>query len=460
MATNLNFKVKNGLDAGGDISTTGFLKSNNSSGTEGGQVDLAKAATGTTLTTGVTIDVNGDKLRFFETGGTNRGFYLDISAGGTSVGSQLTTGGGGGGGLTSVGLSVPTGMSVSNSPLTANGTLAVSLSSGYNFLNSNSDQTIAGVKVFTSNDTRFLTAASSGARFYTSDTGTSPFVISPRLNNVEYGSSQLYFDATNNRWVNEANFYNSGTASIVGNTTISGITQINSTATSPAIGSGALVVSGGVSIGEVLRVSSNIHTSGTMVINGLSAMSYDGTTLKINNVDNKATQIGISTNSTDFLSGANGAGTYIRYLGASRLGVTSTGTIAASGVYGNNLSSSYRAVYVTSSTAPDTLGYVASSRSMKKAIEPLSYTAEQILSIEPIEYLYNPEPDTNPKHAGFIVEDLEDAGLHAYISYGEDGVTPETINYEFYVSALQQVVRHQASQISDLQARLTALENK
>lgn len=39
--------------------------------------------------------------------------------------------GGGGGGLTSVGLSVPTGFAVSGSPLTSNGTLALSFDSGY-----------------------------------------------------------------------------------------------------------------------------------------------------------------------------------------------------------------------------------------------------------------------------------------------------------------------------------------
>ena len=73
MATNnVNFKVKNGLDAGGDIATTGIFKSNNSSGDEGGQIDLAKATTNTTLVTGITLDVYQNKLRIFETGGTNR----------------------------------------------------------------------------------------------------------------------------------------------------------------------------------------------------------------------------------------------------------------------------------------------------------------------------------------------------------------------------------------------------
>lgn len=50
------------------------------------------------------------------------GVTYDLSADRTWVGA---------GGLTSVGVSVPTGFSVSNSPLTANGTIALSFSSGY-----------------------------------------------------------------------------------------------------------------------------------------------------------------------------------------------------------------------------------------------------------------------------------------------------------------------------------------
>lgn len=91
--TNTNFKVKNGLDAGGDISTTGILKSNQSSGDEGGQIDLAKATTNTSLTTGVTLDIFQNKLRIFETGGTNRGFYIDMTTGGAGVATNLVSGG-------------------------------------------------------------------------------------------------------------------------------------------------------------------------------------------------------------------------------------------------------------------------------------------------------------------------------------------------------------------------------
>jgi hypothetical protein len=131
----------------------------------------------------------------------------------------------------------------------------------------------------------------------------------------------------------------------------------------------------------------------------------------------------------------------------------------ANGVYGNTLTTSYRSVYVTSSGTYDALGYVPSSRRYKKNIEPLRYTAEQILSVRAVEYHYNEEEDSASKHVGMIAEEMHDAGLHGFVSYDADGL-PQTINYEFYVSALQQVVRSQADQISDLYARLTVLENK
>jgi hypothetical protein len=57
------------------------------------------------------------------------GIYL--TSGCFELPSGACAGTGGGGGLTSVGISLPTGLSVSNSPLVANGTLAVTLTGGY-----------------------------------------------------------------------------------------------------------------------------------------------------------------------------------------------------------------------------------------------------------------------------------------------------------------------------------------
>ena len=72
-----------------------ILRSSQSSGNEGGEIQLALAGT-TTLSSGVAIDVFNDRVRIFETGGTNRGAYIDLSAAAASVGTNLLTGGGSG----------------------------------------------------------------------------------------------------------------------------------------------------------------------------------------------------------------------------------------------------------------------------------------------------------------------------------------------------------------------------
>ena len=99
--TNKNFKVKNGLDVGGntvitgDANVTGKLSVTASAGDEGGEIFLSNAVTNTTITNGVTIDIYKDRLRFFEQGGDARGFYVDITTGGSAASTNLVGGGGG-----------------------------------------------------------------------------------------------------------------------------------------------------------------------------------------------------------------------------------------------------------------------------------------------------------------------------------------------------------------------------
>ena len=68
-----------GILSGSEISAT------QSSGDEGGQINLALAATNTSLSGSVAIDIFQNRLRIFETSGTNRGVYIDM-ANGASVG--------------------------------------------------------------------------------------------------------------------------------------------------------------------------------------------------------------------------------------------------------------------------------------------------------------------------------------------------------------------------------------
>lgn len=76
----------------GDGAFTGYLKSLNSSGDEGGEILLAKPQTNTTLVgTGITIDAYQNRIRFFEQGGTARGAFIDITTTGGGVSSEIIT---------------------------------------------------------------------------------------------------------------------------------------------------------------------------------------------------------------------------------------------------------------------------------------------------------------------------------------------------------------------------------
>jgi hypothetical protein len=77
------------LSTTGDINTAGKLNLTASAGDEGGEIFLSKSVTNTSINTGVVIDVWQNRLRFWESGGTNRGYFLDISAGGTGVGTNI-----------------------------------------------------------------------------------------------------------------------------------------------------------------------------------------------------------------------------------------------------------------------------------------------------------------------------------------------------------------------------------
>jgi hypothetical protein len=80
------------ITGGSNVIASVNLISANSSGDEGGEILLAKPQTNTTLIgTGVTIDAYQNKLRFFEQGGTARGYFVDITQGNAGASSELAT---------------------------------------------------------------------------------------------------------------------------------------------------------------------------------------------------------------------------------------------------------------------------------------------------------------------------------------------------------------------------------
>ena len=119
--------VGGGLGVSGDVFICGNANSKlnimQSSGDEGGEIFLNKPVTNTTISNGVSIDIYQNRLRFFESGGSNRGYYIDITAGGNGVTTNLVGGGGGGSGTVTT-LTAGTGISFSTgSTITTTGTI-------------------------------------------------------------------------------------------------------------------------------------------------------------------------------------------------------------------------------------------------------------------------------------------------------------------------------------------------
>jgi hypothetical protein len=136
------------------------------------------------------------------------------------------------------------------------------------------------------------------------------------------------------------------------------------------------------------------------------------------------------------------------------------GLLDSNDTYENNITTTRRAMWISSAGV---FGYASSSRETKQDISEADLNVESILSIEPKTFRYIDAVeimgDEAPIELGMIAEDLHDAGLTHLVDYGKDG-SIQGIHYSMYVTALQAVVRHQASQISDLISRVEALENK
>jgi hypothetical protein len=97
LKTNTNLPSTNNTFTGTNTFTNtttlrGVVNIGTGSGAEGGELTLAYAQTGNTLTgSAVSVDVYQDRVRIFEGGGNNRGAYLNVSSQSNSVGSSIVT---------------------------------------------------------------------------------------------------------------------------------------------------------------------------------------------------------------------------------------------------------------------------------------------------------------------------------------------------------------------------------
>ena len=89
-----------------------------SGGNEGGELHFQTPPTGSTLSGPIAIDIYQNKLRIFETAGTNRGVYIDLTAASASVATNLL---GGTGTVTSI----TAGTGLTGGTITTSGTIAI-----------------------------------------------------------------------------------------------------------------------------------------------------------------------------------------------------------------------------------------------------------------------------------------------------------------------------------------------
>lgn len=239
--------VAGGLGVVGDLyvasATNSRLNIMGSSGDEGGEIFLNKAATNTTINTGVSIDINQNRLRIFETGGSNRGFYLDITTGGNSVGTNLVSAGATGlaslNGLTASSQTFATGtsgtdfnISSATSTHTFNIPYAGAASTG---LITTQTQTIAGAKTFSGQtsitNSTASTSTTTGALIITGGVGIAGSIWSGQhivtdtttSTTTSTGAMLVFGGLGVSGQINAASLVTSGNAVISGNLTFNGV---------------------------------------------------------------------------------------------------------------------------------------------------------------------------------------------------------------------------------------------
>ena len=311
--------ITGGLGVGGNIYAGGnvngqYLISTNSSGDEGGEILLAKAQTNTTLSgTGVTIDVYQNKLRIFEQGGSARGVYVDLTTAGAGVGTNLMSGGGT---VSSVGLTVPTGLTVSGSPVTGSGTLAVGLQTGYSIPTTASQ---------TNWDTAYGWGNHASAGYLTTSSAASTYQpLDGDLTSIAglTGTSGLLKKTAANTWTLDTNTYLTGnqTVTLSGDATGSGSTAITVT-----------LANSGVTAGTYKSVTVNAKGLVTGGTNPTTLSGYGITDAQP--LDADLTAIAALTGTSGFLK-TNGSGTWsvdtATYLTANQT-ITLSGDVTGSG---------------------------------------------------------------------------------------------------------------------------------
>jgi len=291
----MTLTVNHSTAADGSFSATGATAWN-AAHTLSGTIDVANGGTGATTLTGV-LKGNGTSAFSAATAGTDYQAPITLTTTGTSGAATFVSnvlnipqysGGGGSGTVTSVALTAPSIFTVTGSPVTTSGTLAISYSgTALPVANGGSGATTL-TGVLKGNGTSAFTAATAGTDYQApitlTTTGTSGAAtfVGNTLNIPNYATGGGSGTVTSVSWtggiVSVATATTTPAFTIAG--TSGGIPYFNSSttwATSAALAANALVVGGGAGVapstvttgtGVVTALGVNTGSAGAVVVNG------------------------------------------------------------------------------------------------------------------------------------------------------------------------------------------------
>lgn len=100
-----------------------------------------------------------------------------------------------------------------------------------------------------------------------------------------------------------------------------------------------------------------------------------------------------------------------------------------------------------------------SSLKYKTDVQDYSRGLEDVAKLRPVFYKAKSGISTEQRFAGFIAEEIEEAGLTEFVQYAEDG-SPDALSYGNMVALCIKAIQEQQQMIETLQAKVAALEAK
>jgi hypothetical protein len=97
-----------------------------------------------------------------------------------------------------------------------------------------------------------------------------------------------------------------------------------------------------------------------------------------------------------------------------------------------------------------------SSARYKRNIQDMSYGVADVMNLRSVTFEQNNEYPSKT-YAGFIAEEVHDAGLVEFVEYNEAG-QPDAVHYGNMVSLLTKAIQDQQATIASLTARIEQLE--